>query len=57
MSKAFCRSKAQSKHIFDVTGLQLALNMTIVLFVHTFAIVRNVPIDDAQEEAQIKYHH
>jgi hypothetical protein len=38
MSKAFGHSKAQSKHILDVIGLQLALNITIVLFVHTLQL-------------------
>jgi hypothetical protein len=35
MSKAFCHFEAQSKHILDVTSLQLAPNMTIILSIHT----------------------
>jgi hypothetical protein len=40
MFMAFRQSKAQSKHIHDVIGLQLALNMTIVPLVHNLQLFR-----------------
>jgi hypothetical protein len=38
MSKEFCCYKAQSKQILDVIGVQLAPNMTVVLFVHALQL-------------------
>jgi len=38
MSKAFCRFEAQFNQILDVTSLQLAPSMTIILSIHTLQL-------------------